>query len=387
VQNISLLETQQPNGYASLLAAQAGVPLVLPLIKSPGLPNVLELKGFNPLPVIQAAPGTIPSQPRVNPNIQPTDLAEPGTTVAGALAPPALLPPPVGPWAQAVLESPAFPNTPIGQVQEAIALNPTTVVLWLGNNDALVPALVGAISGLTPVSAADTTNPSPLANFTGAFDTVIGALAQTHATLIVANIPDVTEVAFFTPITRISQATGLPAGWIAAALGTGTGDYLRFNALPVAFDILIGKTKGPLPAVCPLPYPGFPAPNAPCVLTAADAATVRAHVNGYNAAIAAAVASVPNAVLVDTHSLINQISLNGYNVPGRNLNTGYLGGLFTLDGIHPTNTAYAIIANQFITTMNANLHTNIPPVNVNQIAKQDPLVFNIGQQKQFYFQQ
>jgi hypothetical protein len=292
----------------------------------------------------------------------------PGTTLAGALAPPTMLPSPVNSWAQAVLESPDFP-TPPGQVQEAVALKPTTVILWLGNNDALVPALVGAIPALTPVPA-----------FTASFTTVIDALAATKATLIVANIPDVTEVAFFTPIARISQVTGLPAWWIATALGTGTGDYLRLNALSPAFNILIGKTRGPLPPVCPSPYPGFPSPaGSPCVLTAADAATVRSQIDGYNAAIAAAVAKHKHhATLVDVHGLIDQISQNGYNVPGRNLNTSYLGGLFTLDGIHPTNTAYAILANKFIATMNTNLHTSIPPVNINQIAQRDPLVLNYG---------
>ena len=42
VQNGSLLETQQENGYASLVAGQAGVPLrPLPLIAFPGIPNVI----------------------------------------------------------------------------------------------------------------------------------------------------------------------------------------------------------------------------------------------------------------------------------------------------------------------------------------------------------
>jgi hypothetical protein len=349
----------------------------------------LELTGFNPLPVIQAAPGTIPSQPRVNPNEQPTDLAEPGTTVAGALLPPSQIPPPVGPWAAAVLESPMFPDTQLSQVQEAVALNPTTVILWLGNNDALVPALVGAISSLTPVSEADATDPSPFANFTDAFNLVIEALSQTP-TLIVANIPDVTEIAFFTPITRIAQVTGQSLDSINHALGTETGDYLRLNALSLALDILSGKTKGTLPKDpqgCPSPYPGFPALATPCILTEADAGIVQAHVTGYNAAIAAAVGGHPNATLVDVNSLIHQISMNGYNVPGRSLNTGYLGGLFSLDGIHPTNTAYAILANQFIATMNTNLHTSIPQVDVNQIAKKDPLVFNNGQEKKIPFQQ
>jgi hypothetical protein len=381
VQNLALLDTQQPNGYASLVARQAGVPLVLPLIKFPGLPNVLQLTGSDSEPVVQAVPGPPAVPARHDPTVQATDLAEPGIPVVGALLPPAMLTAPVGAWATAVLESSTYPNAQLSQVQEAMALKPSTVILWLGNNDALVPALVGAISTLTPISQADATNPNPLANFTGAFQAVIGSLASTGATLVVANIPDVTEIAFFTPVSRIPHLPGRSSKATAAALGTGSGDYLRMSAMPLAMDILAGKTKGPLPAVCPSPYTGFPAPAVPCVLTAADAAIVRAHVNGYNAAIAAAVAALPRATLVDVHSLVQQITANGYRVDGHNLNSSLLGGLFTLDGIHPTNTSYALIANRFIDTMNAKLHTSIPAVDVAEIAKHDPLIFGKGKGK------
>lgn len=367
VQNISLLGTQQPNGYASLVAAQAGVPLILPLIAYPGLPNVLELTFNGSLDFIQAVPGPPPAKPRVNPNVQPTNLAVPGFSVAAALAPPSVLPPPLNGWASAVLESPAYPNTPISQLQEAMALKPTTVILWLGSDDALVPALVGQVSLLTPPAA-----------FTAAFSAVIGSLAQTGATLIVANIPDITEIAFFTPITRIAQTSGLSAAAVAAALGTGTGDYVGMGALAQALEILVGTARGPLPTICQAPYAGLPSTTTPCVLTATDAATIRTTIGSYNAAIAAAVAGLPRATLVDIHSLVDQLSSNGYNVLGRTLNTGLLGGLFTLDGIHPTNTGYAIIGNTFIETMNANLRTRIPAVDVNKIAKHDPLVFGLG---------
>lgn len=376
VQNISLIGTQQVNGYAPLIAQQAGVPLVLPLIQYPGLPNVLQLDGFNPLPIIKPAPGTMPEQSRLDPNIQPTDLAEPGATVAAAFVPPGSLPPPVGSWASAVLQSSAYPNSPLSQIQEAVALKPTTVILWLGNNDALVPTVVGALSTLTPVSRADTASTNPLANFTDAFNLALGSLAQTGATLIVANIPDVTEIAFFTPVARIARLTFHSPETIATALGTDPGDYLRMSALQPAWDILTGKTKGPLPAVCPSPYAGFPAAQVPCVLTASDIAFVRARVDAYNTAIAAAVAKTPHATLVDIHALVDDISANGYQVHGRSLNTNLLGGIFTLDGIHPTNTGYAIMANFFIRTMNANLNTNIPAVNVKRIAKKDPFLFD-----------
>jgi hypothetical protein len=42
-QNDSLLDTQQPHGWAAVVASQANVPLALPLIAPPGIPNVLEL--------------------------------------------------------------------------------------------------------------------------------------------------------------------------------------------------------------------------------------------------------------------------------------------------------------------------------------------------------
>ena len=179
VQNISLLDSQQPNGYAAVIAKQANVPMVLPLIKYPGLPNVLQIVGFNPLPVLQPVPGAPPSPARDRPNDQPTNLSIPGITVAAALAPPAALPPPLRAWAQAVLQSAAYPSATLSAVQEALALHPSTIKICpLGSNDALLYALTGGAEPLTPLPA-----------FTGAFQAVLGSLAQSGATMVVANIP------------------------------------------------------------------------------------------------------------------------------------------------------------------------------------------------------
>jgi hypothetical protein len=80
------------------------------------------------------------------------------------------------------------------------------------------------------------------------------------------------------------------------------------------------------------------------------------------------------ATVVDTHALVDKLARNGYKAHGRVLTTRFLGGLISLDGIHPTNTGYAIIANAFIDTMNEAWGTDIPHANVNQIAEHDPLV-------------
>ena len=65
----------------------------------------------------------------------------------------------------------------------------------------------------------------------------------------------------------------------------------------------------------------------------------------------------------------------GIEANGHHLTNAFLGGLFSLDGVHPTNTGYAVIANKFITTLNQTRGTSIPLVNVNEVASTDPLIF------------
>jgi len=79
-------------------------------------------------------------------------------------------------------------------------------------------------------------------------------------------------------------------------------------------------------------------------------------------------------VVVDINSLIANLAKNGIEVNGQQLTTQYLGGLFSLDAIHPTNTGYAIVADEVIKTMNRQLNAGIPPVSIEQVAMTDPLV-------------
>jgi hypothetical protein len=94
----------------------------------------------------------------------------------------------------------------------------------------------------------------------------------------------------------------------------------------------------------------------------------------YNAVIALE-AALNHATLVDIYSLVNNLAENGAKVGNRTLTTAFMGGLFSLDGIHPTNTGYAIIANEFIKTINRSLGTDIPAVSVEQVSQTDPLIF------------
>lgn len=368
VQNFSLLDTQQPHGFASVVAAQAGWPLTLPLVPYPGSPNVLV---FDPNTLqIVPAPGTLPNPPRDNPGEQPTNIAIPGLTVGSALTSRpswAALKPGANPeelWATIVLGFPnLYRNQAPTEIEQAVELKPDLLIEWLGNNDALVPALFGQINTLTPV-----------AQFAASYEQVLDKLSKTHAKLVTATIPDVTEIAYFTSPQTIANQTGAPLTYIMRALEIGSNDYVRPTAQAFIPGILANPATGPLPTYCPSPLPSFLSSPLPCILRDADARTVRAAINCYNLIITTETL-LHGGVVVDIHELVDQIYKSGYKLrSGEILTTDFFGGLFSLDGIHPTDAGYAVIANEFITTMNAGLHTNIPPASVDSIFKADPLM-------------
>jgi hypothetical protein len=367
VQNFSLEEHQQIHGYASVLARKAGVTLILPLVPYPGAPNTLELTSLNPLTIVPV-PGALPFPPRVNPLEQPTNVSVPGVTLGQALT---VLPStdtptsPVQFWADIVL---GFPNpfithsTPMTEIQQAVALNPTTVITWLGNNDVLVPAMIGQLDMMTSDR-----------DFATQYKTLLDTLARTRASIVTANIPDVTSIAFFTPVSVVAAQNNMSTGDAARKLNVGPNDLLRPTAVTKA-NAILNNQGGSLSDPCPAPTAlQALTPFVPCVLTADDAASISQRVNQYNTIIFLE-SAFHLATMADIHGLLTNISHNGYNADGKHLTTGMLGGIFSLDGVHPSNTGYAIIANAFIDTLNTWWGTHIPEANVNAIAAHDPYV-------------
>jgi phospholipase/lecithinase/hemolysin len=344
-QSGSLLDRQQVHGYASLVASQAKVPLVLPLIAAPGIPNVYELVSPGPPPMILPALGV--SSGRDDFFVQPTDLAVPGANVQDALTRRPDFP--LDSLTDLVLGAPGlFAGISRSQVEWAEALVPTTIFVWLGNNDALTPATHGDASLLTPVS-----------DFAAAYAEVMNRMAATGATLVVANIPDVASIAFLTPAEQVAAAVGAPLSAIGPVLGIGPGDFVTGDAFSQIQAILTGAIAGPLPANL--------------ILDAAEVASIRSAVADYNAIIAANAQS-HGAALVDIHALMAELLAGGFVSGGQRLTLDFLGGLFSLDGVHPTNTGYALVANKFIQALNTQFAAGIPPVSVQQIKNSDPLV-------------
>jgi len=358
-QNGSLLDSQQKNGYAALIATQANFSLTLPLIAPPGAPAVLQLVKAGPPPVIVTASGTTTG--RDNPTEQPTDLAVPGHLLHDILntTPSAVATTGQQLMTNLVLALPAG-NTK-SQLDEAIALKPSTVIVWAGNNDALIADEEGTPSVMTS-----------LASFTTDFTQLMTTLkSKTSANLVVANIPDVTAVPYMVPantvIAQVSALTSLPASTVAAILGIQNGDLVNLDGVQA---LQASAAAGKLAKL---------ADNY--VLTASEVVAVQAAVNSYNQVIQQHAQAV-GATVVDMHAYFASMQA-GVTVNGKTATTAFLGGLFGLDGIHPSNTGYALLANQFLTALNTKLSLTIPLVNVDAIAAKDSLVgLNISTVKQ-----
>jgi len=342
-QNGSLLAEQQVHGYASLVAQQAGADLPLPEITYPGIPNVLTLVNPGPPPIIVEAAGA--STGRVDPLVQPFDLAVPGARVADALA----TRPDLGfqDLTDLVLGLPGlFGGVSRSQVEWAEALQPTTILVWIGNVDALGAAIGGDAALLTP-----------LADFEASYAELMRRLAATGATIVVGNIPDVTAIAFLTSAEDLAELVGAPLELIGPVLGIAAGDFVLPEAVAT---IATQGITGPLP------------PDQ--VLDATEVAWIRQAVDDFNKVIEKQ-AKANGAAVVDVNRLLEVARRRGLVVGRQRLTTDFLGGLFSLDGIHPTNTGYAILANEFIGVLNDRFDARIHEVDEQEVLATDPLVF------------
>jgi lysophospholipase L1-like esterase len=368
-QNFSLFTSAtggQTFGFAAVIAQQAGVNLTLPTISYPGIPPELMLSGGQ---VVRAAGlGS-----RTNP-AQATNLSVPGFTVGNTLVYPypgnpsptntidllsdTILGTPqdrftCGPLPTALIDFLPLPSSIsslipkgspfiVSQAACAVALLPSTVIVSIGSNDVLQALTLGVA-------------PTPVSVFQSNYQLLLDALSITRANIVVSNVPDVTSVPF------VVNATAFEAQCHAS--------------IPAGYSYVVPNLGAPTFNVC--------TENIP--LTQAQITGLQQLVIAYNGIIAAEVANLRahggSATVVDLNGLLKTLSTSGYQVsfgsPATThlLTTAYLGGLFSLDGIHPTNTGYGILANTFINSINTLLGTQVPLVSIPKIAAKDPLIF------------
>jgi len=211
-------------------------------------------------------------------------------------------------------------------------------------------------------------DPTPVSALAGLHGQAASTLNSASGNLVIANIPDVTLLPYLTSVPKLAQIIDQPLLRVMLGLKLGLFDKVTPYAFPIIEAMIASGNITPLPESVP---------QGPVVIRAAQILEIQRTVRAYNAAIANE-AQTLGATLVDLYGLLNDLDARGVVVRGNRLTTDFMGGIFSLDGVHPTNTGYALIANEYIKAMNRTMRTGIPPVSLSQVAATDPLIFDEG---------
>lgn len=379
----------QPNGFYALLWTQAnggvnttGNPATSPLalIASPGLGTLLVPSATGaPTPIVGPCSGlnslainfNTALQARANPTVTPFDLGVPYQTVHEALfmtAPDVNSCTQLAPVSQLVgLEDvsfyPVLGNFPQGstQVGAAAQLHAKFATVWLGLNDLL--------NFTFSLGQGAPTDPGQMQSD---LTQIIKTLQASGSKVLIANQPPLLNASLFVPQPGLQSALtafGGPAAGAATPLvnaqlqsvyGVGSGGYVTIIGLrKILMALGNGQTTFSL--------------SGGDYVNDALATQVNALNAAYNRSIKAA-ATQTGAALVDVNASMSAIiAAGGLPVnPPKCCTLQYGGGLYSLDGLYPSNTGYAVIANVFIATMNSAYGTSVPPVNVSAIYATDP---------------
>lgn len=258
----------------------------------------------------------------------------------------------------AILRNPTFGN--VTMRDQLIARGPTIATLWIGNNDILGGATDGdPVVGvnLTPAAAFEQM-------YTALLDDISNGISDRHGyrpVLVTANVPGITNAPYFmVPATFNALLAAATEGAVTEAVTTETDvQFIRFPALGHIGEVL-GEGGNPFPL------------ETDWTLTTAEVTTVEDLVIEYNQIIADACAArqIPvydaNAALAALDPATeaqHYLALAGVLGPEAADDMT----LFSLDGIHPNNKGYGVVANGFLATMNTAFGTEFPMVDLDTL--------------------
>lgn len=412
-QSGTIYESAQMYSYGNLIAKQVGTDYQIPYVSDPGLGGRMEVRSLSPF-TLYTNPST-GSPLNANYSKAYNNLGVPGALIYDVLF--ARSSTTCASFVFSGVANPYFDFILRGkgtQLEQALSLAPTFITIWIGNNDVLGYATSGGTSPSAPTS---------VTQFTQLFGGIAQGIQQyktqtgTNPGVVVGNIPNVSAIPFFTTvgpvlatnpaikwwqIKLLQQASGLPATGLiygsheggtnlgqlpykigfadsaalltgstlvtlrgqsyAALLGQPTGKFYRDNNLPIPLGIDTTQLFGF--------HPQNPFPDV-FVLDPDEITTSNNAVAGFNNVISG-VAQQSGFHVVDINSKFNALRAadftGGTSINGVTFRTTYIsGGLFSLDGVHPSNQAHGIVANEFISVINQKFNANIPLVDVGAI--------------------
>ncbi|SCY23846.1 hypothetical protein SAMN02927903_00992 [Flavobacterium caeni] len=301
-------------------------------------------------------------------------------------------------------------------VADAVAQGPSFFSLWIGGNDVLSYATSGGIGtnqtgNLDPSTYGgnDITDPNVFANV---YSNIVNGLTSGGAKGVVANLPYVNALPYFTavpynPVPLDAQSVALltaayaqynDALQLAASMGAITAAEAKRRTItfhvgeenPVvivdsyltnlsglgipsyrqatADDLIVLPARsfiGTLVGGNAQAINGVSVPLADnWVLTVDEVNEVRIATDSYNATIQSIAAS-KGLAFVDAKAIMEDLLDGGIVRNGYTMKTDYVtGGMFSLDGVHPSPRGYALIANFFAAAVNATYGSNLPDVDL-----------------------
>jgi lysophospholipase L1-like esterase len=271
----------------------------------------------------------------------------------------------------------------VTQVQAATSLHAQVATVWLGNNELLKVAFSHLQA---PVTSSQSLHDD--------IKSIIQQLQGAGSKVAVSNLVDVMGAATFIPQPAyqptlqayisgflqgppnnvpapVANAIALQystayAAQETAQLALTPNGYFTINALFKTLQTAAAQIPAHAPPVAPTLSSGD-------FIDGTTADTVKGLNAAYNVAIGQA-ASETGAALVDQNAAFKAIAAAGgvpINPP-KCCTLAYRGGFFSLDGLHPSNTGYALTANVFINQLNTSYNLGIPAVNVGAVYATDP---------------
>jgi lysophospholipase L1-like esterase len=261
-------------------------------------------------------------------------------------------------------------------LSDAMKIDPTFFSLFIGNNDVLGFALSGGtLDVITPASG------EPGIGFEGSIRSIVNALTSKGAKGVIANIPDLNSVPYFITIpangllVTHDNISLLNAKYelLGIKLHTGRNNFVIEDPFSysngirqiqkgefILLDILLDKHKKKyLEAEMPIPKK--------YILTHSDIFRIQTSISQYNGIIKS-ITEEKKLALVDINSLVQTApSDRTYNIRTQHLHYKKK-GVFSLDGLHPNAFGQALLANEFIASINNTYGTTIPVVDSSKFA-------------------
>ena len=284
------------------------------------------------------------------------------------------------------------------QIEQAISLDPQLITFWLGSNDVLGSATRGG----------DLESITPLDEFEADYRLSLSELVNgTSAFIVAANIANVTDIPFvnfFDGVFRAIPALGIDEPvpvvfdenfepiefddglFIPLLTGEGEVEQLLLPALDlyredgvgipdegalIALGFSMGEAEGIVSQLqeAGLNPSGIPI-NGDLTLTRFERNSIQDAVGNFNAVISevATEFGIPVVDINSALSTLNNVGIDGFS--GRFVLVDPTNTAFSLDGIHPNNGGYAIIANQFIQVVDESFGFKIPLLDTDQFRGQ-----------------